>query len=100
MQLSVGHVLGGLGLAWGFAIGVAMAFYTHATNHHSPRKALETILKEVQAPGPTLFGVALSTQLLLQDARLEVTQLAGFPISDQFNKQQPNVKAVIMCSPD
>lgn len=64
LQLSAGHVLGGLGSARGFAEG----FYTHPTNHGSPRKALEIILKEVQAIGATLLGAALSTQLLLQEA--------------------------------
>lgn len=57
----------------------------------------------MQALGATLLGAALSTQLLPQEAGpswLEVTQLAGFHIPDQFNEQQPNVKEVTMCSPD
>lgn len=51
---------------------------------------------------PALLGAALSTQFLLQeqDPRLEGTQLDGFHIPNQFNKQQPNVKAAIVHSPD
>ena len=48
------------------------------------------------------LGAALSTQLLPpeQGVGLEVTQLAGVHIPDQFTEQQPNVKAVIAHSPD
>lgn len=69
LQLSVEHILGGLGLARELATGSAMGFtHIQPTTAAQGKHWSKIILKEVQALGAALLGAALSTQLLPQEA--------------------------------